>query len=323
MQVVPLLGISGAELAAVLDEEVECWRRKLNWDFRANARMILECASSRLLAGQVLKTDSGSVVGYCYHLSEGSVGYVGDVFIRRGHATVANYDRLLSPTLRALLQRVGVRRIECQFVPFNCDVTEVFSREGFRTVHRRFLTRRLHERDTGQAPIAGETILPWSSPLLRSAAEVMCDSYRDSPDFELSSDYQSLRGCIRFLRNLLRTSGCGRFCGRTSLIGVDNRGAVVAALLASRIGPGTGMVPQLSVRRSHQGRGWGTTLLRNHFSRSRESGLNQTVLCVSDWNEGALRLYRRLGFQELIQFQAFTWDHPDRIASPRREANQE
>ncbi len=310
MQVVPLLGIDGGELARVLDEEVECWQQKLNWDFRANARMILECASSRLLAGQALKTDSGKVVGYCYHLAEGSVGYVGDVFVQREHASLPNYDRLLSPTLQALLRRVGLRRIECQFVPFNCEVAEVFQREGFRTVNRRFLTRSLQERDTGQAPPPGSTILPWSSPLLRAAAEVMCDSYRGSPDFELSSDYQTLRGCLRFLRNLVRTSGCGRFCGRTSLIGVDERGAVVAALLASRIGPGTGMVPQLSVRRSHQGKGWGTTLLRNHFARSLEAGLNQTVLCVSDWNEGALRLYRRLGFQELVRFQAFTWNHP-------------
>ena len=49
-------------------------------------------------------------------------------------------------------------------------------------------------------------------------------------------------------------------------------------------------------------------LLKKYFQEARQSGLNQITLSVSDSNQGAHLLYRRLGFQKQKDLYAFVRD---------------
>ncbi len=307
MQVAPLPQFSAGDLAALLDEEVLCWREELDWDYRPAAEAIAKCLNSRSLQGHALREPAGPVVGYCYHVIDGRVGYIGNFFIRRQFACRESYRLLLQAALADLRRTLAVKRIECQFVPFNCDVADLFRGEAFEAVNRRFMARPLGPADRAAGATGGRNPVGWNPAYLRSAARVIRDSYRSSRDYDLCVDYQSLRGVLRFLRNLIENSGCGVFCPRTSMLGFDGDGEAAAVLLSSRIGFATHMIPQLSVAPERQNQGWGTSLLRAHFSRALGAGSTQTLLCVSDCNEGATRLYRRLGFQDRKQFYAFIW----------------
>jgi ribosomal protein S18 acetylase RimI-like enzyme len=151
-------------------------------------------------------------------------------------------------------------------------------------------------------------VVNWHQQYLLPAAGVVWDSYRSSPDIDLCRDYQSREGCLRFLRNLTDNPGCGRFMPEISAVALDRRGGVCAVLIASAIGPSTGMIPQVSVRRDCQRQGLGARLLQLHFRRAAEHGLDRVALSVSSRNQGAHRLYLRLGFQVRKDFHAFIWN---------------
>ncbi len=137
---------------------------------------------------------------------------------------------------------------------------------------------------------------------------MICNSYQGSTDYKLCHDYQSREGCIRFLNNLVKHPGCGTFSPQNSYIVLDSEEQACGVLLTSKISPDTGMIPQISVRSDCQGKGIGSYLLRTFFKDARESGLERITLSVSESNEGACRLYDRLGFQKIRDFHAFVRD---------------
>jgi ribosomal protein S18 acetylase RimI-like enzyme len=160
-------------------------------------------------------------------------------------------------------------------------------------------------------------ILKWEKRFFSPAAEVIYDSYQVSPDRLLCYDYQSREGCTHFLRNLIRHPSCGVFTPKTSWIALDTDRELCAVLLTSKIGPKTGMIPQISVRYDCQGQGIGSGLLKRYFREARHSGLHQITLSVSDANQRAHQLYRRLGFQKQKGFHTFVLDRDkDALGTP-------
>ncbi len=310
MDVEPLAGVSPARLKPLLEEEASCWAGQLGWDFRPAADLIRKYVKSRTLPGYVLAGNGGELEGYAYYVVDQGVGYIGNLFVRRRRAGCSAYRTLLDRTLRGLRKDSALRRIECQLFPFNFDFPEVFGGFGFEIRPRHFLRRALLEEDrAGFRPGEGFAydLVPWRGDFLAQAAQTVHDSYLGSADHDLCNDYQTVRGCQRFLRNLIESAGCGRFCGRASHLALDARGRVAAVLIASRIGPGRAMIPQLSVRREHQGAGLGTALLERCFQVALGQGLEEVCLSVSESNERAFRLYRRLGFGEVKRFHAYLW----------------
>lgn len=311
MDVEPLAGVSPARLKPLLKEEACCWAGQLGWDFRPAANLIRKYVRSRSLPGYVLAGRGGELEGYAYYVLDQGVGYIGNLFVRRARALQGAYRMLLDQTLAGLRGESTLRRIECQLFPFNFDFPVIFGDFGFEIRPRHFLSRALLEEDrAGFRPGEGFAydLVPWRSDFLAQAAQAVHDSYLGSADHDLCSDYQSVRGCQRFLRNLIESAGCGRFCRHASHLALDARGRVAAVLIASRIGPGRAMIPQLSVRREHQGTGLGTALLERCFQVTLGQGLEQVCLSVSESNERAYRLYRRLGFREVKRFHAYLWE---------------
>ena len=58
-----------------------------------------------------------------------------------------------------------------------------------------------------------------------------------------------------------------------------------------------GAIQNLGIVPAHRGRGLGTCLLERALEGFRQAGLARVFLEVTADNEGAIRLYRRLGFR--------------------------
>ncbi len=309
MQVLPLAVASPALLEQVFAEELDDWQAQLSWDYHSAVALIKRHISCRSLPGFFL-TDGSAAAGYCYYVVSPPLGYLGNIYVVRKHASLSTYELLITSALRALQAHPDVRRIESQVFGFNCNVSPIMVREGFASLHRYFMTLPVEE-----APTSGEAspeprdfrILPWDRGYFLPSADTIYDSYSGSPDHDMCYDYQSREGCVRFLRNLVDNPGCGKFSPETSRIALDATGRVSGVLITSLISQGTGMIPQISIRREAQGRGLGTALLMRYFEAIRERGLARATLSVSAQNVKAHRLYSRLGFRETKEFHAFIW----------------
>jgi ribosomal protein S18 acetylase RimI-like enzyme len=99
---------------------------------------------------------------------------------------------------------------------------------------------------------------------------------------------------------------------------VQNSGDYLAAVLpdgriAGKVGiryderPGAGNLFQFDVAEDLRGQGIGTQLVRSAEQRIREHGRNLATLAVEESNEGAIRLYRRLGY-EVIGTETAEWN---------------
>ena len=321
MDAVRLAEVDSEQLEDVFQQEIQCWQEELFWDYQPAVSLIRQYVSSRSLSGWAVRTDQGALSGYSYYVVNHPVGYIGNIYVRSDCATPRTYSHLLDKILHSLNSGSKIQRIESQLFAFNCDLAPLFESRGFVAVERHFLSLCLNQPENRQwyaDEPNGFRISKWEKRFLGPAADVIYNSYQDSPDRLLCYDYQSPEGCTRFLRNLIRHPSCGIFTPETSWIALDSNHELCAVLLTSKIAPKTGMIPQISVRCDCQGMGIGSGLLKRYFQEARRSGLDQITLSVSDANQGAHQLYLRLGFQEQKAFHAFVRDthQEDLPASP-------
>jgi len=305
MLIAPLTDAGTKEIEDLLAEEVSEWETQLNWDFKPTAELINRYVRTRSLSGSVLQSPDGRVQGYEYHVSDPPVGFVGDVFVHRSASSEDAYSRLLAEAVNSLMSNRRVKRIECQLFPFNFDLKPLFLEKGFQAHKRYFLSQSIGSLKVLSTHDSQFSLKPWEASFIKSASQVIFDSYRNSPDQALCHDYQSVSGCARFLRNIIDSPGCGVFNEDTSLVATTSRGEIVGVLITSNISPETGMIPQISVERKHQGKGIGTALLGRYFELARSGTLKRVSLSVSANNSRAHRLYQRLGFRKKKTFYAF------------------
>lgn len=308
MEIFPLAEAPLEEMDRIFEEETRRWEQELYWDYRSAAALIRRYIHRRTLPGFILRNSpQGEVLGYAYYVIDHPVGYIGNLYVRNDSARPELYRRLLHRTVSTLIQWGHVDRIECQVFPFNCNLVPLFREEHFLARRRYFLTA-LTEQFREFTPAEGPyRIVPWDPKLTEAAAAAIYDSYCGSPDFELCQDYQSLPGCLKYLRNLVDNAGCGTFVAETSRLALDPSGRVCGVLLTSLISAETGMIPQISIRRDCQGQGLGSRLLKAYLQEARNRGLKRVTLSVSEANQGAFQLYRRVGFEINKVFHAFIW----------------
>lgn len=320
MDAVGLAKVDSEQLEDIFQQEIQCWREELFWDYQPAVSLIRKYVSSRSLPGWAIRTDHGTVSGYSYYVLNHPVAYIGNIYVRSECATTETYSHLLDKILHSLDSSARIQRVESQLFAFNCDLAPLFESRGFVTMERHFLSLCLDQFKNEQwkaDELKDFTIFRWKKKFLSSAVEVIYNSYQNSPDRLLCYDYQSLEGCSRFLHNLIHHPSCGTFRPEASWVAMDSEGDLCAVLLTSRIAAKTGMIPQISVRSDCQGMGIGSGLLKRYFREARQSGLNQITLSVSVANQGAHLLYRRLGFQKQKDLYAFVRDTNQEGNSPR------
>jgi ribosomal protein S18 acetylase RimI-like enzyme len=312
MEVAPLSGFTQKQLAPLFREEASHWKEQLFWDYKPTLRVVKALVTTRGLPGFVLKL-GGDVIGYAYFVMDRSVGFIGGLYVLDSFADQSNYNQLIERLVSTMQSFEHLNRIESQVMPFNSEFASDFVRLGFRALPRYFLSMDLGKKSIGKRMESAERtnqyqFQSWRPQFRTAAADVIHDSYVDSPDLELCRDYQSPKGCARFLRNLIGSPTCGRFSRTNTRVAFDRKGELCGLLLATEIDDGVGMIPQLSVRRRDQGKGIGSRLLTEYMKAATERGLRRVSLSVSLANSRAFELYRRVGFEREKEFHALVWE---------------
>ena len=133
----------------------------------------------------------------------------------------------------------------------------------------------------------------WDYSLVEPHADVKYYSFQDEIDTCVFPSLSTRNGCYYLMREISRKAGfvpdatwlvaCSEgYCGTVQ--GVQER-------------TGLGAIQNLGVMPLHRSRGLGRALLLQALHGFRRSGLGRAFLEVTAQNEGAIRLYRRLGFR--------------------------
>jgi ribosomal protein S18 acetylase RimI-like enzyme len=158
----------------------------------------------------------------------------------------------------------------------------------------------LFGRDFSRPPSPpGYCFLPWYDSLLEAHAEVKYRSFRDEIDANVFPCFNELSGCQRLMREIARRDG---FLPGATWLAVAGEKAGLAeeycgTIQGVRDHSGMGSIQNLGIVPSHRSHSVGTGLLYRSLEGFRRAGVSRVYLEVTADNQGAIRLYRRLGFR--------------------------
>jgi ribosomal protein S18 acetylase RimI-like enzyme len=310
--VLDLRHFAASSLRDLLTEETELWQRRLRWDYRASAQLLLDYLDSRILPGFVA-TEDGRPTGYVFCVYEQHKAVIGDVFAT-AHAkerAVRIESRLLEHTLELLQSTPGTGRVETQLLLHpKGQFRDVFTRSGFEFYPRVFMERQLrHEAPFATPPVpASLRLRSWRDSDFAAAGRLIALAYQGHLDSVINDQYRTTAGSLRFLHNIVRFPGCGQFDPATSLVLAHRDSEELAAIvLCSRVNIDTGHVTQLCVEPALRHTGLGRLLLVQCMQGLSALGMEYISLTVTEANQEALLLYRRMGFKSRHTFDAMVW----------------
>ena len=315
MEILDLRHFASADLRFLLEEEVGVWRDMLHWDYRSSADMVLRYADSRILPG-FAAIERGRVHGYCFFVYEGAKGVIGDLYVENSDATGERRHgielELLHHSISTLQGSPGVRRVEAQLLIQPSDhLAAPFLGEGFRRYRRLFLSLPI---DAGYA--APNRLLPpdveihrWTDADYQPAAGIITAAYQGHLDSDVNDQYRTVAGSLRFLNNIVRFPGCGVFDPSASFVAFHRPTHTrIGLLLCSRVRHDVGHITQVCTLPDYRGSGVGEHLLRYCFADLAARRFSELSLTVTEENQRALALYRRLGYRHVHTFDGFVWE---------------
>ena len=83
IEILDLRHFAAPVLRPVLDAEGELWSKRLHWDYRASARLLMQYLDNHMLPGYAA-LESGQVTGYAFCVYEETKAVIGDVFALPG-----------------------------------------------------------------------------------------------------------------------------------------------------------------------------------------------------------------------------------------------
>jgi ribosomal protein S18 acetylase RimI-like enzyme len=138
---------------------------------------------------------------------------------------------------------------------------------------------------------------------------VITAAYRGHVDSDINDQYRSLAGSLRFLNNIVRFPGCGTFDPQGSFVVVHRRSrSPVGLILCSQVRPDVGHITQICVLPEYRSVGLGVALLAAATRSLRERAFRSISLTVTQANDRAITLYKRIGFESNRIFDAFVWE---------------
>ena len=135
--------------------------------------------------------------------------------------------------------------------------------------------------------------LPWDEALLEAHADAKFRSFYEEIDAIVFPSLSSLDGCQHLMREISRKHG---FCPEATWLIACSEG-YCGTVQGVRERSGLGAIQNLGITPAHRGRGLVRALLLQALHGFRRAGLGRAFLEVTAQNEGAIRLYRRLGFR--------------------------
>src|SRR5271154_5707470 len=79
IEILDLRHFAAPILRPVLEAEGELWERRLHWDYRASARLLMQYLDNHMLPGFAARP-AGQVIGYVFCVYEETKAVIGDVF---------------------------------------------------------------------------------------------------------------------------------------------------------------------------------------------------------------------------------------------------
>ena len=313
MEILDLRHFSSADLRPLLEDEIAMWGRLLSWDYATSAEMILRYMDAKILPGYAA-IERGSIFGYSFFVYEQNKGVIGDLFVRNGARDSDRHEveeRLLTHVIETLQQSPGIHRVEAQLLAHQAgEVARPFLQQGFSRHPRVFMNFDIGHHPQTAPPISPEfEIRPWSEQEYQSAAAVITAAYRGHVDSEINDQYRTNAGSIRFLNNIVRFPGCGVFDVESSYVAIHRpTNSLVGLILCSRVKDDVGHVTQVCLLPEYRRQGVGENLIACTYNSLRSRHFNLLSLTVTEMNDRAVGLYRRMGFVEMSVFDAFVWE---------------
>ncbi len=308
LKYLPISHLDEALLLPIMEEEEKAWMSDLGWDYAPIRRILASFVRQKLLPGYVA-VNAKKAIGYIYFLVNQAKGIIGAVYLSKSDHSQEALERLLSLTISCLKDSPNIKRVEAQIMPFNnLSLTAAFTQHGFSYYPRYYMDLNLDAAKTKTAPPRAGTILPWDPAYLERAAELTFMSYQNQTDAEICEDYCTRTGCRNYLRSLVENPGCGIFMPEASFMGLDPQGTLCGFVLSCRISDASGMIPQIAVHPSFQGRGLGNSLINHSIQALRTRDFHSLSLTVTKKNRRAYDWYQRLGFKIRKEFGAYVWN---------------
>jgi ribosomal protein S18 acetylase RimI-like enzyme len=325
MEILDLRHFSSADLRPLLEDEIAMWGRLLSWDYTTSAEMILRYMDAKILPGYAA-IERGSIFGYSFFVYEQSKGVIGDLFVRdtvrdgdraRDRHEVGRHEveeRLLTHVIETLQQSPGIHRVEAQLLAhYTGEVARPFLQQGFSRHPRVFMNfdigRHAQASQTQPQILPEFEIRPWSEQEYQSAAALITAAYRGHVDSEINDQYRTVTGSLRFLNNIVRFPGCGAFDARASFVILERRTrTLIGLILCSQVRPDVGHITQVCVLPEYRSAGLGEAMLAASTRNLRERGFHFISLTVTEANDRAIALYKRIGFEATRVFDAFVWE---------------
>ncbi len=333
IEVLDLRHFAAPLLRPLLEAEGDIWRRRLHWDYRASAKLLMQYLDSHMLPGYVAM-ESGQVTGYAFCVYEDTKAVIGDVFALAGRqldpgagpgsmgeesffdpeAEPAREveEMLLKHLFETLQNSPQVDRIESQLLlhPSGSHAA-CFRQAGFDLYRRLFMVQQLAgvwNMPPAKLPPDLE-LRAWRDDDLNSAGRLIADAYAGHPDSLINDQYRSSHGSLRFLHNIVRYSGCGTFSPQVSHVVYDrSTRELVALVLGSRVSTQSGHITQLCVRPKYRRRGLARILLAIAATCFFRQGVTEISLTVTEANANAIGLYRQEGYDCVHTFDAAVWE---------------
>jgi ribosomal protein S18 acetylase RimI-like enzyme len=310
-EVVELSRLSMEDLDSLFEEEIHLWDRRFAWDFRPSADLLRRFQQMQSLNGFAVRFGR-DLRGYAYHVCEQHKGLIGDFFVRPDDGNSAAEMVLLGATVQELMLTPGIRRIESQLMMLQTPAGHVLPFNRFLTRHDRYfmeVSRETVQRLPALEPQVRVSFLPWAERFREDTAYLIAASYQGHVDSEINDQYRTIPGARRFLNNIVKFPGCGRFLPSASVVAIDeNTGRLCGVSLTSLVSANSGHVTQLCVLPAIRGARVGYEVLRQsliHLVRNSCQSVSLTVTCS---NVGAIRLYQSVGFEITNTFPALVWE---------------
>jgi ribosomal protein S18 acetylase RimI-like enzyme len=135
--------------------------------------------------------------------------------------------------------------------------------------------------------------VPWHDAMLDRHAETTFECFHHEMDAAVFPSLSSRHGCHALMKEIRCRPG---FVAEATWLVASSSG-IRGAVQGRRDRMGWGAIQNLGVAAESRGRGIGTALLLKALHGFRRAGLGRAYLEVTAQNEGAIRLYRRVGFR--------------------------
>ena len=332
IEVLDLRHFAAPLLRPLLEAEGDLWRRRLHWDYRTSAKLLMQYLDSHMLPGYVAM-EAGQVMGYAFCVYEESKAVIGDVFALAGRqmdpagrnstGEDSHFEAEAQPArdveetlLRHLFETLQnspqVDRIESQLLlhPSGAHAS-CFRQAGFELYRRLFMVQQLAGVWNMPRPVLPPELdlRAWREDDLNGAGRLISEAYAGHPDSLINDQYRSAGGSLRFLHNIVRYSGCGTFSPQVSHVVCERSSReLVALVLGSRVSTQSGHITQLCVHPRYRRHGLARLLLSIAATCFFRQGVSEISLTVTEANVNAIELYRQEGYECRHTFDAAVWE---------------